>query len=127
MKNDYLDVANAVGMPEIADSTIALSFLLSAKMGVQNYALALTEASSAQVRTTLLNQLQNAVALYGETADLLMAKGWFHPHDLSHQAHVDVKSAEAALMIAGLDLFPGDTSKQGMFPTQLNSSKEELS
>ncbi len=127
MKNDYLDVANAVGMPEIADSTVAMEFLLTAKNGVRTYALALTEATSPQVRATLLNQLQSAIALYGETADLMMAKGWLHPEDLSHQAHVDVKSAEAALMIAGLDLFPGDTSKQGMFPTTLNSNRKGLS
>lgn len=124
MKNDYLDVANAVGMPELADSTIALNFLLNAKNGVKNYALALTEATNPQVRQTLLGQLQSAISLYSEAADLMMAKGWLHPHDLSHQSHVDVKSADAALMIAGLDLFPGDTSKQGMFPTQLSSGRK---
>lgn len=127
MKNDYLDVANAVGMPEVADSTVAVNFLLNAKNGVRNYALALTEAASPQVRKILLGQLQSAITLYSEAADLMMKKGWLHPADLSHQAHVDDKSAEVALMIAELELFPGDTSKQGMFPTTLNSSRKGLS
>ena len=127
MKNDYLDVANAVGMPEITDSTVAMDLLLDAKNSVRYYALALTEANSAQVRTTLLGQLQISIAFWGETADLMMAKGWFHPRDLSHQSHVDIRSAEAALMIASLELFPGDTNKVGMFPTELNSSRKELS
>lgn len=127
MKNDYLDVANAVGMPEIVDSTVAMSFLLDAKNGVKNYALALAEAIHPQVRLALLSQLQDAIVLYGETVDLMMAKGWIHPHDLSHQTHVDIKSAEAALMIAGLDLFPGDTNRLGMFPADLNNTRKGLS
>jgi spore coat protein CotF len=127
MKNDYLDVANAVGMPEVADSTIAMSFLIDAKNAIKNYALALAEAQNPQVRMSLTVQLQDAIALYSETVDLLMDKGWLHPQDLSHQSHVDIKSAEAAMMIAGLDLFPGDTNRLGMFPTDLKSSRRELS
>lgn len=127
MKNDYLEVANAVGMPELVDSTIALEFLSAVKTGVKNYALALTEATNPEVRTTLFNQLQDSITLYSETTDLMMTKGWLHPHDLSHQAHVDIKSADGAMMIAGLKLFPGDTSRQGMFPTKLNSSRRESS
>ncbi len=54
--NDYLDPINSVGMPELADSAIALEFLLSAKTGVRNYAIALTESSSPEVRTVLANK-----------------------------------------------------------------------
>jgi len=39
-------------MPEITDTTVALDFLPDAENGVKNYALALTEASSPQVRMT---------------------------------------------------------------------------
>ncbi len=127
MKNDYLDVANAVGMPEITDSTIAMDLLMDAKNAIKNYALALTEANNFQVRTTLIGQLQSAITFWGETADLMMAKGWFHPRDLSHQSHVDIRSAEAAQMIASLELFPGNTNRLGMFPTELNSNRKELS
>lgn len=36
MINDYLEVRSAEGMPDLADSTIALDFLLAAKTGVRN-------------------------------------------------------------------------------------------
>jgi similar to spore coat protein len=120
MINDYLDVENAEGMPNLADSTVALDFLLTAKTGVQNLAMALTEVTSPEVRTALIRQLQNAIDLHGEISELMMRKEWFHPFDLSHQAKVDVKSANMALQIAGLQLFPGNTSRLGTFATPFN-------
>jgi similar to spore coat protein len=117
MMNDYLDVENAEGMPNLSDSTVALDFLLTAKMGVLNLAMALTEVTSPEVRSTLQRQLQDGIALHGEIAELMMRKEWFHPHDLSHQAKIDVKSSNMALQIAGMDLFPGNTSRLGTFAT----------
>jgi len=117
MINDYLEVENAEGMPALADATFALDFLLSAKTGVQNYVLALAEATRPEVRKALLNQLNSAVALHGEITDLMLAQSWLYPHDLSKQAELDLKSTQMALQIAGLDLFPGDTSRLGTFAT----------
>jgi len=117
MINDYLEVQNAEGMPALADATVALDFLLSAKTGVQNYVLALAEASRPEVRTILLNQLKSAVALQGEITELMLAQGWLLPHDLNEQAQLDIKSAQMAQQIAGLALFPGNTSRLGTFAT----------
>ncbi|HWQ43611.1 MAG TPA: spore coat protein [Desulfosporosinus sp.] len=117
MINDYLDVENAEGMPALADATFALDFLLSIKTGIQNNVLALAEAIRPEVRKALLNQLNSAVALHGELTELMLAQGWLHPHDLSKQAELDLKSAQMAQQIAGLDLFPGNTSRLGTFAT----------
>jgi similar to spore coat protein len=57
MINDYLDVENAEGMPNLADSTVALDFLLTTKIGVQNLAMALTEVTSPEVRTVLIKPI----------------------------------------------------------------------
>lgn len=127
MKNDYLDVANAVGMPETTDSTVAMDLLLDAKNGVKTCAIALTEATSPQVRATLLGQLRAALSLYNDATEMMLTKGWLHPDDLSHQAHVDRQTAEMAQMIAGLELFPGSTNRLGLFPTDLNSGRKGLS
>jgi similar to spore coat protein len=117
MMNDYLEVENSEGMPALADATFALDFLLSAKTGVQNYVLALAEATRPEVRKALLSQLSNEVTLHGEITELMLVQGWLHPHDLSKQAELDLKSAQMAQLIAGLDLFPGNTNRLGNFAT----------
>ena len=117
MINDYLEVENAEGMPAFADATFALDFLLSTKTGIQNYVLALSEATRPEVRKALLNQLSSAVALHSEITDLMLAQGWLHPHDSSKQDELDLKSAQMAMQIAGLNLFPGNTSRLGTFAT----------
>lgn len=117
MINDYLEIENAEGMPNLADGTIAMEFLLSAKTGVKTYAIALTEATSSEVRTTLTSQLRDALSLYSEISDLMIRKGWLHPYNLEEQFQLDLKSSQMALTIAGLELFPGPTDRLGTFAT----------
>lgn len=117
MINDYLEIKNAEGMPHLADGTFALDFLLAAKNGVITYATALTEATNPAVRATLTNQLRDALALHRQISKLMMDKGWLHPYDIGKQFQVDLNSSQMALTIAGLELFPGDTSRLGTFAT----------
>lgn len=117
MINDYLEIRNAEGMPKLVDSTIALEFLTSAKTGVRNCAFALTEAATPEVRTFLINQLENAINLHEEIAQLMVDKKWFYPGEINKQLQIDMESSKTAVQISSLDLFPGDTSRLGMFAT----------
>jgi len=58
MINDYLEIRNAEGMPNLADSTIVLDFLLSAKNGVRNCAFALSETATPEVRMTFKKSIK---------------------------------------------------------------------
>ncbi|MEN2767441.1 spore coat protein [Ornithinibacillus xuwenensis] len=115
--NDYLDPINAVGMPEKIDSAIAMDFLITVKESVRNYGIALTEAASPEVRVTIHNQLEAAIDFHGELTDLMMKKHWFYPYDLSKQQEIDLVAAQNAIDIAGLDLFPENNNRKGLFPT----------
>ncbi|MCX7749740.1 MAG: spore coat protein [Clostridia bacterium] len=117
MKNDYLEIENAEGMPNLADSALALDFLLSAKSAVRFYAAALTEAATPEVRMTLRNDLYNAIDMHKEITELMIKKGWLHPYNVNEQFQLDKKSTEMALKIAGMKLFPGNTSRLGTFAT----------
>lgn len=117
MIKDYLEIRNAEGMPEMVDSTIALDFLIAAKTGVRNCAFALTEAATPEVRAFLTTQLENAINLHEEVAQLMVNKKWFHPHDVNKQLKIDMESSHTAVQIAELELFPGDTSRLGTFAT----------
>jgi similar to spore coat protein len=114
MINDYLEVENSEGMPELADSALAMEFLLSIKTGVRNTAIAITETATPELRTAFRKQLEEGLALHGEVSDFMMEKGWLHPYNFNDQYQMDLKSIQGALMIGKLNLFPGDTSRMGM-------------
>lgn len=115
VKMDVLDPANSRNMPELADMTFATDFLLRAKEGVRNTAIALTEAVSPDVRAILRKQLQQGIALHQEIADLMVRKKWFHPTEFSEQYKLDCLSAENTVEICKQTLFPNDTRRKGMF------------
>jgi similar to spore coat protein len=117
MNNDYLDPINAIGMPDLADSMIAMEFLLTAKTGVRNYSIALTEIASPEIRLTVRNQLEDAIALHEKISTLMMKNGWLIPYNLSEQYKLDQRTAHTTLKIAELELFPENTSRLGMFAT----------
>lgn len=117
MNNDFLDLENAEGMPALVDSTIALGFLLNVKSGIRNAAIALTEIADPETRTAVRNMLDASIGLHGQVTELMITKGWFHPYEPGEQFEIDRISAQTAVQIANLELFPGDTSRLGTFAT----------
>ncbi len=115
MNQDYLDPINALNVPELADVTFAMDFLVRAKEAVRNAAIAFTEAASPEARGLLRNQLREALAMHQEITELMVRKKWFHPHELHEQYKLDMLSANNTAMIAGMELFREDTSRRGMF------------
>ncbi|RAR43539.1 spore coat protein [Paenibacillus sp. MDMC362] len=117
MNQDYLDPINSEGMPDLANSFLALDFLLSVKTGVRNYAFALSETATPEVRNMLRTQLDQSIALHEELSRLMIEKGWLHPVDTGKQYQLDMKSAQMTAQIAQMKLFPEDTSRLGTFAT----------
>ncbi len=115
MNTDYLDPINSLNMPEMADMTFAMDFLLRAKEGVRNLSIALTETASPDVRVLLRNQLKQGIAMHQEITELMIRKKWFHPYELNEQYQLDQLSAKNTVMIGQMNLFPDDTSRKGMF------------
>ncbi|NRF93014.1 spore coat protein [Paenibacillus frigoriresistens] len=112
---DYLDPSNALNMPEMADMTFAMDFLIRVKEGVRNTAIALTETATEGARAILRNQLHQGIALHQEVSELMMRKKWFHPYELNEQFKLDQLGAINAVQMAQMKLFPEDTSRKGMF------------
>ncbi|AVM09647.1 spore coat protein [Bacillus velezensis] len=115
MNHDHLDPINSLHVPELADMTFAMDFLLRAKEGVRNTAVALTETASPDVRALLRKQLMQGITMHQEITDLMVSKKWFHPHDLSEQYKLDQLSAKNTLMVGSMNLFPVETNRKGMF------------
>lgn len=111
---DDLDPSNGLNMPEMADMTLAMDFLMRAKESVRNTAAALTETSSSDSRQLLRSLLHQSIALHQEISELMIRKKWFHPYELKEQFKLDQLAANRTVEIAKQRLFPPDTSRRGM-------------
>lgn len=117
MNQDYLDPKYAEGMPKMADASFAMDFLLSVKTEIRYYAVSLTETTNQELREALYRQMEQAIDLHEELSDLMIQKGWLYPNDVEKQIELDLKSADMALAIARMELFPIDTDRRGTFAT----------
>ena len=117
MKEDFMDIKNAEGMPNLVDNIIALEFLLTAKATVKDNAMALTESTSDEVRNAIIQELQYSLNIHEEIYQLMIKKEWLFPKDITKQIELDIKAAQTALNIADLKLFPNNTDRRGLFAT----------
>jgi similar to spore coat protein len=93
-------IQNMVGMSGMTDQVIANDFLMSAKAGIRNYTIAITEAATPELRTVLREQLQAAIQTHENITSYMMSKGYYHPHNLSEQLQVDLTASQTATNLA---------------------------
>ncbi|QHQ61570.1 spore coat protein [Anaerocolumna sedimenticola] len=92
-------IEKLTGMDKMSDQVIATDFLVSTKSGVQNYAVAITETLSPQLKNTLINQLNDMIASHEAISDYMMKKGYYHAYDLQEQYKVDRNATDTALSL----------------------------
>ncbi|WP_144555906.1 spore coat protein [Bacillus sp. X1(2014)] len=93
-------IQNMMGMGGMTDQVIATDFLISAKAGVRNYAVAITETGTPELKAALRAQLNDAIATHEKITNYMIAKGFYHPHNLGEQLHIDLTVSETALNLA---------------------------
>lgn len=93
-------IQNMVGMGGMTDQVIASDFLISAKAGVRNYTVAITEAATPELREVLKEQLLAAIRTHEEITNFMVTKGFYHPHELSQQLQVDLTASNTATNLA---------------------------
>jgi similar to spore coat protein len=93
-------IQNLIGMGGMSDQVIATDFLISAKAGVRNYAIAITETATPELRAELREQLRTAILTHEKISNYMIAKGYYHPHELSEQLQVDFTASDTALNLA---------------------------
>lgn len=87
------------GFNTMTDQVIAMDFLISAKTGVRNYAMAVTEAATPEIKTTLIKHLDEAIYTHEQIFAYMMEKGFYHPYNPEEQIKLDLKNIETALNI----------------------------
>lgn len=90
-------IESLTGMNKMTDQVIATDFLISAKSGIINYSIALTEAASPKVRAALRRQLYDALLTHETISNYMIKKGYYHPHNLDEQYKVDLNTTNTTL------------------------------
>ncbi|NHC41876.1 spore coat protein [Bacillus sp. MM2020_1] len=93
-------IQNMMGMGGMTDQVIATDFLISAKAGVRNYAVAITETATPELKVALRAQLNDAIATHEKITNFMVAKGYYYPDDLSEQLQADLTVSNTALNLA---------------------------
>ena len=90
-------IQNLMGMGDITEQVIATDFLISAKAGVRNYAMAISEAVTPEVKEVLRRHLNDAIETHEKITWYMIKKGYYHTDDFSAQLRVDFKAADTVL------------------------------
>lgn len=93
-------IETLTGMNDMTDQVIATDFLISSKSGVQNYAVAITETTSPEVRIILKRQLKDAIDAHEKIFNYMMKKGYYNAYDMDEQYKVDMKTTDTALSLS---------------------------
>lgn len=90
-------IENITGMGKLTDQIIATDLLSSSKTGVKNIAVALTEASTPEVRNALKRQLNDAITAHENIFSYMSSKGWYNAKDMNAQLRMDIQNAKTAV------------------------------
>lgn len=88
---------NMNGMSGMTEQVIATDFLMTAKSGIKNLALAITETSTKEVRDTLTQYLNDAIKTHEQISNYMISKGYYNPDDISKQLEMDIQATQTAV------------------------------
>ncbi|MBY0083983.1 spore coat protein [Brevibacillus sp. M2.1A] len=88
------------GMGGLTDQVIAMDFLISTKSGVRNYAMALTETGTPEIKEILTKQLEEAIDLHEKISLYMIERGWYHPWNITEQIQLDQQNIQTALNLS---------------------------
>lgn len=87
-------------MPILDDMAIATDLLVTAKAGVRNLAVAITETATPSVKKLLRRELDNAIDTHDKIAQYMIKKEMYHAYDVDEQIEHDLEKADIAMNLA---------------------------
>ncbi|WP_427181272.1 spore coat protein [Paenibacillus sp. TC-CSREp1] len=87
------------GLHTMTDDVIAMDFLINAKSAVRNYAMAVTECATPEIKQILMKQLDEAIDSHEKISNYMMQNGLYHPYHISEQIQLDLKNIQTAMDI----------------------------
>jgi similar to spore coat protein len=90
------------GMDALSDHVVAMDLLISAKSGIRNFAMAVTEAGTPEIKEILTRHLVEALDMHEQISAYMTEKGWYHAWDTNEQINIDLNNINTALNLPTL-------------------------
>lgn len=90
-------IQNLAGMGNLTEQVIATDFLIGTKSAIKNYAVALTETATPEVKETLRRQLDVAIDTHEKISNYMMNRGYYHAYDPQEQKKVDMSASDKVM------------------------------
>ncbi|WP_426332719.1 spore coat protein [Paenibacillus silvae] len=84
------------GLHTLTDDVIAMDLLINAKSGVRNYAMAVTECATPEIKQILMKQLDEAIDSHEKISNYMVQQGLYHPYHISEQIQLDLRNIQTA-------------------------------
>ena len=91
-----------IGMDVLSDQVVAMDLLIAAKSGVRNYAMAVTESGTPEIKEMLTRHLTEALDMHEKISLYMEEKGWYHAWDTDEQINLDLNNINTALNLPTL-------------------------
>jgi len=90
-------IQNLAGMGELTEQVIAWDFLTDAKTAIRSYAIAITEATTPEVRKVLRRQLDSALYTHEKILKYMIANGWYDVYNPQEQVTPEKMTADTLM------------------------------
>ena len=95
-------IENLTGMNALSDQVVAMDLLIAAKSGVRNYAMAVTESGTPEIKEMLTRHLIEALDMNEQISSYMIEKEWYHAWDTNEQINLDLNNIDTALNLPTL-------------------------
>lgn len=97
-----LIIENLTGMNALSDQVVTMDLLIAAKSGVRNYAMAVTEAGTPEIKKMLTRHLVEALDMHDQITTYMVEKEWYHAWNTNEQINLDLNNINTALNLPTL-------------------------
>ncbi|WP_163527389.1 spore coat protein [Halobacillus ihumii] len=84
-------------MDEMTDQVIAGDLLIASKSAIKDYAAAIAECATPEVRKTLHRHLDDAILQHEHVSMYMIDNGYYDPYDLQNQISMDQQNAQKSM------------------------------
>lgn len=95
-------IETLTGMDGLSDQMVAMDLLIAAKSGIRNYAFAVTESGTPEVKEILTRHLVEALDMHEQISNYMVEKGWYQAWDMNEQINLDLNNINTALNLPNL-------------------------
>lgn len=85
------------GMNALTDQIVATDLLISAKSGIRNYAMAITETGNPEIKEIISRHLDEALDMHEIISSYMIEKGWYHAWDTNEQINLNLQNINTAI------------------------------